>query len=230
MPTYKITAPDGTVYRVTGDGTEEEALAHVQAQWGAPSQEAIDQSPGSVRMGLMDILNAPAQLLEKGVKAVAPGVAKWLNEKNNELADMGVPLQRLDVEGGVDKQVRDLEAAYQAKRAQEGETGVDWGRIGGNVGGTLAGGWAARALGAPMIPAAATTTGRLASGAALGAGAGVLTTPATDPTKGFGEEKLGQALAGGLGGAGGEAVLGGMRALGQAARRPDVAALRARGV
>ncbi len=32
MATYKITAPDGTVYRVSGNGTEQEALAHLQQQ------------------------------------------------------------------------------------------------------------------------------------------------------------------------------------------------------
>ncbi len=39
MPTYKITGPDGKVYRVTGDGTAEEALAQVQARVSAAPAE-----------------------------------------------------------------------------------------------------------------------------------------------------------------------------------------------
>jgi hypothetical protein len=33
MPTYEITDPDGKTYEVTGPGTKEEALAHIQAQY-----------------------------------------------------------------------------------------------------------------------------------------------------------------------------------------------------
>jgi hypothetical protein len=41
MPTYRLTAPDGKVYNVTGDGTGEEALAQLQQQLaGAPPQNS----------------------------------------------------------------------------------------------------------------------------------------------------------------------------------------------
>src|SRR5689334_2699599 len=36
MAKYKITAPDGKVYFVEGDGTAEEALAHFKANYKAP--------------------------------------------------------------------------------------------------------------------------------------------------------------------------------------------------
>lgn len=50
MPTYRLTAPDGKTYQVTGDGTGEEALAQLQAslqqsQSGAPPQ---NQNPSDV--------------------------------------------------------------------------------------------------------------------------------------------------------------------------------------
>ena len=38
MATYKITAPDGKVYRVSGDGTQQEALAHLQQQLATATQ------------------------------------------------------------------------------------------------------------------------------------------------------------------------------------------------
>ena len=48
MPTYRITAPDGKTYNVTGDGTAEEALAQFQAQFNqqvAPRQTQPDTPP-----------------------------------------------------------------------------------------------------------------------------------------------------------------------------------------
>jgi len=54
MPTYRITGPDGTVYRVTGDGTADDALKHIQSQVGggapkapaAPAELNVDPSAG----------------------------------------------------------------------------------------------------------------------------------------------------------------------------------------
>lgn len=40
MPTYIVTGPDGTKYRVSGPGTEQEALAHVQSQNSQPQPAA----------------------------------------------------------------------------------------------------------------------------------------------------------------------------------------------
>ena len=39
MPTYRVTAPDGKTYDVTGNGTAEEALAHIQQQAQGQPQE-----------------------------------------------------------------------------------------------------------------------------------------------------------------------------------------------
>jgi len=36
MPTYRITAPDGKTYRVTGEGSADDALKHIQSLHGTP--------------------------------------------------------------------------------------------------------------------------------------------------------------------------------------------------
>ena len=42
MPTYLLTSPDGKQYRVTGEGTGEEALAQLQSQIGSTENESPD--------------------------------------------------------------------------------------------------------------------------------------------------------------------------------------------
>jgi hypothetical protein len=80
MPTYKITSPDGTVYRVTGDGTEQEALAQLQAQLATekpaePTSLAQDagnllagaaRGAGSIGATLLSPLDAAARALNEG--------------------------------------------------------------------------------------------------------------------------------------------------------------------
>ncbi len=44
MTTYLITSPDGKKYKVTGDGTKEEALAHLQAQLGQSSGDTPEMA------------------------------------------------------------------------------------------------------------------------------------------------------------------------------------------
>jgi len=53
MPTYEITAPDGKTYEVTGNGTAQDALKHIQSQMGgapkapaAPAELNVDPSAG----------------------------------------------------------------------------------------------------------------------------------------------------------------------------------------
>lgn len=50
MPTYLITAPDGRKFRITGDGTQEEALAQIQSQYSAPKQ-AEPEAPANPTEG-----------------------------------------------------------------------------------------------------------------------------------------------------------------------------------
>lgn len=53
MPTYQITAPDGAQYEVSGDGTEQEALAYIQSQHQQP-MEAAPPTPQTRVQALKD--------------------------------------------------------------------------------------------------------------------------------------------------------------------------------
>jgi hypothetical protein len=51
VPTYLITAPDGKKFRVTGEGTKEEALAHFQSKYSAPPQQEPPPPDPAADMG-----------------------------------------------------------------------------------------------------------------------------------------------------------------------------------
>ncbi|PZQ77932.1 MAG: hypothetical protein DI563_01885 [Variovorax paradoxus] len=132
--------------------------------------------------GLRDPIDGGAQLLTKALPA---GVVEAGNRLNNWLADTTGLVGRLP-EGGVDQQVREAEAEYQARRrasepvagttglvtGQRQEPGVDWMRIGGNVLNP------ANIAIASRIPAAASLTGRIGLGA-LGGGVSASLNPVT---------------------------------------------------
>lgn len=197
------------------------------------------QSPGFVR-GLRDPIDAGAQMLER---AVPEGVRSSLNTFNDWLVDQGIPLKRLGPEG-LQGQLNENEQAYQAGRAERGETGVDWGRIGGNVAGGLATGLA----GAGPAAAASGALSRLAPGAAAalarspaavrigqaalgGALGGALSEPVTGgKAEDFWAEKGSQAGIGALTGGALGGVLEGAGAIGRHVARPDMERLRQMGV
>lgn len=52
MPTYLITAPDGRKFRVTGEGTQEQALAHIQSQYGGEAAAAAAAAAPAPAHGL----------------------------------------------------------------------------------------------------------------------------------------------------------------------------------
>lgn len=112
MPTFRITAPDGKTFDVTGPegSTQEQALAQVQAQY-KPQQASQPQpqpqtpnvsrdgqpiSPnqvkgstlGGIYMGLRDPIDAGAQLL---TRMLPDSVVQAGNKFNNALVDLGVP-------------------------------------------------------------------------------------------------------------------------------------------
>ena len=81
MPVYEITAPNGSVYQVEGEGTEQEALAHFQATY---KEDALPAS----QLGLADKLKMLAS--DTIAKPAARGVARGVASLPNYLADVVV--------------------------------------------------------------------------------------------------------------------------------------------
>lgn len=137
--------------------------------------------------GLRDPIDGGAQLL---TNLLPGGVVQAGNNLNNWLADKTGLVGRLP-EGGVDQQVRQQEASYQAQRGPD--AGVDWARIGGNVLNP-----ANLAL-ASKLPAAASTMGRIGVGALGGAASAAMNPVAAEGD--FASNKLQQVGIGAAGGA-----------------------------
>jgi len=162
---------------------------------GKPATPAVAPPSSGLLMGMKDPISGGAQLLPKGLEFItsaggyAPNpVSKFFGSEAEKVSQM----------------VSAEEQAYQKQRAAQGGTGIDIGRIAGNivspaniVGGIRAA-QGARALGAGAGMQAA------AAGAAQGA-----MQPVTEPT-GFAEEKAAQVGFGAIGGKVGEAVVGGL--------------------
>jgi len=160
-----------------------------------PVASAVSAPSSGLLMGIKDPISGGAQLLPKGLEFItsaggyAPNpVSKFFGSEAEKVSQM----------------VSAEEQAYQKQRAAQGDTGMDLGRIAGNivspaniVGGIRAA-QGARALGAGAGMQAA------AAGAAQGA-----MQPVTEPT-GFAEEKATQVGLGAIGGKVGEAVVGGL--------------------
>lgn len=144
------------------------------------SWSLLNSPIGGIIRGLRDIPDAGAQLITRGLEAVAPAGSdfeKWAKA------------QREEVEG-INKEA---EREYKEDWRKGGVEGIDWGRLGGNI---LGGGAAAKAL--TLNPA--TLGGGVASGVLGGA-----LNPVYD-SKDFASEKTTQALLGGVGGAAGSAL------------------------
>lgn len=166
-------------------------------------------------MGITDPIHGGAQLL---TKMLPDSVVQAGNRANNWLADKTGLVARLP-EGGVDQQVRQREADYQAKRAAAGESGFDGWRTTVSILPSLA------------LPAASATSlpARIAIGSAAGAGNNALA-PVTQGN--FADEKKKQVLTGAVAGAAfpvlGSAV---SRVISpKASTNPAVAKLRSEGI
>lgn len=167
--------------------------------------------------GLRDPIDGGAQLL---TNLLPNSLVQAGNAANNWLADKTGLVSRLP-EGGVDQQVRESEAAYQAARGKD--AGIDGYRIMGNI---LS---PANLAVASRLPVAATTAGKVGVGA-VGGGVSSLLNPVASGD--FGEEKLKQVAVGVISGAAVPAITG---ALGRvispnASRNVELQALRDQGV
>jgi len=164
---------------------------------GRVNNPGIQTGQSGFLKGLRDPLDGGAQLL---TKMLPNGVVSAGNSLNNWLADKTGLVGRLP-EGGVDQQVREAESAYQAQRKSNGESGIDWPRIAGNVFNPVN-----LAL-ASKIPQAATLAGRVGIGAAAG-GATATLNPVGEGE--FVPEKLKHMAAGAAAGGLVPAVVGGI--------------------
>ncbi len=154
----------------------------------APAAPTLSRTDKYIR-GLRDPIDGGAQLL---TNMLPDGLVSGVNKANNWLADKTGVVARIP-EGGVDQMVRDSQAKYEAQRKAQGEEGFDGYRMLGNVVNP-----ANMAL-ASRVPAAASLTGRMAIGAASGAGFGALTP--VGGTGDFVDEKMKQVGVGAVGGA-----------------------------
>ena len=194
MPKFTVKTPDGKTYTVNAPegATHEDAINHVKEKYysiqtSMPKQNAgivdsLANSPlGGIVRGLRDIPDAGAQLLTRGLEAVAP--------KGSKL-EAFARAEREKVEA-INKAA---EQDYAQNWRQGQDVGLDVGRIGGNI--------VASYPFAAMVPgaAAATLPGRMASGAGVGAITGAMQ-PVKDGSD-FWQEKVAQtgigAIAGGL--------------------------------
>lgn len=215
MPIARFQMPDGRVARFeVPEGTTPEQAQALMEQ-AMPSVAKPLTRTEKVQTGAADIVHGGAQLL---TKMLPEGVVKAGNDFNNWLADKTGLVAKLP-EGGVDQQVRQREADYQARRAAAGETGFDGWRM---VGGTVP------ALLTPQLRAA-TLPGQMA----LGAGYGAFSSAMAPVTQGdFAEEKTKQVATGTLLGAAAPVVVNGVSRLvsPKASVNPDLKLLKQEGV
>lgn len=228
MPVARFQMPDGRIgrFEVPDGTTPEQAQAMIAQSLGAQDAEAPAAPPPEPQTrtdrfvkGLRDPIDAGAQLL---TNALPEGVVTAGNRLNNWLADKTGIVGRLP-EGGVDQQVREGEQTYQQARAAAGGEGFDGYRALGNLVSP------ANVAVASRLPAAATLSGRVATGAAGGALFGALSPVAEGD---FAEQKAKQMGMGAAVGGALPVLTGGVARVvsPNASRNPNVALLQQEGV
>jgi hypothetical protein len=191
MPTYVI----GGKKIQTEAQLSESQIDEIASSLGAAQEQPSVAAPSSgFLMGIKDPISAGAQLLPRGLEQVTSlgGLAP-----NPVSRFFGSEAQR------VDEMVRAEEAAYQQRRAAQGETGFDIGRLGGNIVNPAN---IAVGVRAAQAGRAAGLT-KVGAGAAAGAATGAL-----QPVVGeeFAGEKASQIGLGAVSGAVGEKVAAGV--------------------
>lgn len=166
MPIARFQMPDGRVARfeVPDGTTPEQAQSLIAAAMPTSNANAAPLSrTDKVVQGITDPIHGGAQLL---TKLLPDSVVQAGNSLNNWLADKTGLVAKLP-EGGVDQQVRQREADYQAKRTASGETGLDGWRVTGNI-------LSPANLAIPAGGTATTLGGKMLMGAMGGAANGAL--------------------------------------------------------
>lgn len=202
MPTFKVTAPDGSTIDVDAPDTASDAelisLAQAKISAVKPTatfyQKMLTSIPGRALKGMKDQIDAGAQMLPRALSTVASLGGTMPNRASDWL----------DSEARrVDTGIKDSEREYSTARWANNQDGFDGARLFGNVVGPAS-------IAAGMrLPAAVSTMGRIGTGA-LGGGIGGLMTPVSDTEGdvGFAAQKTGQVGVGALGGAVASPLLG----------------------
>lgn len=186
MPRFEITGPDGGRFEITAPegASEADVLSFAQSNFGAASQSAskpqVDAPSSGFLMGLRDPLDGGAQLLRR---VVPDAVGNAMDTFGSWLASKGFPVAPTQGVEGVDKLVKEVNEAYEAKRK---DAGVDWARLGGNLLNPL------NHVGGGAIKGAATAGKLAASGAKAGA-VGASIQPVVDQQDEYWKTKLQQA-------------------------------------
>lgn len=155
-------------------------------KWDEPSKP-MSRTDKLIR-GAVDPIEGGAQLL---TNLLPKSVVEAGNSFNNWIADKTGLVAKLP-EGGINQQIKEKEAEYQAQRAAAGETGFDGYRMLGNVVSP------ANIAVAAKLPAAATTLGKIGVGAAGGAASSMLSPVAEED---YWKQKAIQGATGAVGGA-----------------------------
>jgi len=192
----KLIEVNGEIIEFPGDMTDEQIEMALSAQSAALSESMANAPTSGFMMGLKDPISGAAQLVPRGL-AYATSLGNNVTNPVSRFFDEEA--QR------VDEMVRQEQAAYLQNRAATGESGFDWGRLGGNVFNPANIIPATRAAG--LFTRAAPVTRAVIGGAVSGS---------MQPVTGddFAEEKAKQIALGGALGAGGQVVFS---ALGRAA-------------
>lgn len=128
MPIYQY---EGKHYDLPDGLSNDQAIAKIESYLGKTPAKATTPAPqaeapitSGFLMGLKDPISGGAQLLPKGLEALTSlgGLAP-----NPVSRFFGSEAER------VDKMVKEEEAAYQANRRAQGDTGFDTGRLAGNI-------------------------------------------------------------------------------------------------
>jgi hypothetical protein len=162
MPTYLITAPDGRKFRVTGEGSQDDALAQVQAKY-QPQQSPAEEAPSPLGTTTENLLAGAG----KAFSDLGRGTRQFSTELGNAMG-LGRIMPASFGDAEVQRQ-RDVQAETARRDAPLMNTKA-------GVVGNIAGGVAA-SVPAALVPGANTVAGA----GAIGAGFGALQ-PVSDPS------------------------------------------------
>lgn len=185
-----------------GAGKAESAPAKAEPNKEEPS--ALTNFAKGVAQGIKaDLIGGPAQLLRN---IVPESVGRAVDQFGNKLADLGLPVARVNGAEDLNRQIREQEAQYQ--KDTEGSIAAGTGRVAANIAGALGagggsivggggrGGQAAVRLlgGGNTAQAAGRLAGQSVGSAALGGATGALA-PVTEEGN-YGQNKLAQIATG----------------------------------